>query len=47
MTLVIITQKDFLAMLARNPDTSICLLEGLARTVRPAGSFARRVAFRT
>ena len=34
MTLVMIAQADFLAMLARNPDISICLLEGLARAVR-------------
>jgi CRP/FNR family cyclic AMP-dependent transcriptional regulator len=34
MTLVIITQKGFLAMLAKDPEIIICLLEGLARTVR-------------
>jgi CRP-like cAMP-binding protein len=34
MTLVIITQKDFLAMLAKDPEITVCLLEGMARTVR-------------
>ena len=34
MTLVVITQKQFFAMLTRDPDISICLLEGLARAVR-------------
>jgi CRP/FNR family transcriptional regulator, cyclic AMP receptor protein len=34
MTLVMIAQADFLAMLAKNPDISICLLEGMARAVR-------------
>jgi CRP/FNR family transcriptional regulator, cyclic AMP receptor protein len=34
MTLVLITQKQFFAMLAKDPDVSICLLEGLARAVR-------------
>jgi CRP-like cAMP-binding protein len=34
MTLVIITQKDFLAMLTKDPEITICLLEGMARTVR-------------
>ncbi len=34
MTLVIITQKDFLAMLSKDPEITICLLEGMARTVR-------------
>lgn len=34
MTLVIITQKGFLAMLAKDPEITICLLEGMARTVR-------------
>jgi CRP-like cAMP-binding protein len=34
MTLVMITQRDFLAMLAKNPDISISLLEGMARSVR-------------
>ena len=34
MTLVIITQKDFLAMLGKDPEITVCLLEGMARTVR-------------
>ncbi len=34
MTLVIILQKDFLAMMAKDPEISMCLLEGMARTVR-------------
>ncbi len=34
MTLVIITQKDFLAMLGKDPEITISLLEGMARTVR-------------
>ena len=34
MTLVIITQKDFLAMLRKDPEITVCLLEGMARTVR-------------
>jgi CRP/FNR family cyclic AMP-dependent transcriptional regulator len=34
MTLVIITQKDFLALLAKDPEITMCLLEGMARTVR-------------
>ncbi len=34
MTLVIITQKDFLAMLSKDPEITVCLLEGMARTVR-------------
>lgn len=34
MTLVIITQKDFLAMLAKDPSITLSLLEGMARTVR-------------
>jgi CRP/FNR family cyclic AMP-dependent transcriptional regulator len=34
MTLVIITQKDFLALLAKDPEITVCLLEGMARTVR-------------
>jgi CRP-like cAMP-binding protein len=34
MTLVIITQKDFLAMLAKDPEITVCLLEGMARIVR-------------
>jgi len=34
MTLVIITQKDFLAMLNKDPEITVCLLEGMARTVR-------------
>ena len=34
MTLVIITQKDFLAMLAKDPEITVVLLEGMARTVR-------------
>jgi CRP/FNR family transcriptional regulator, cyclic AMP receptor protein len=34
MTLVIITQKGFLALLAKDPEITICLLEGMARTVR-------------
>lgn len=34
MTLVVITQKQFYAMLSKDPDISICLLEGLARAVR-------------
>ncbi len=34
MTLVIIMQKDFLAMLAKDPEIMVCLLEGMARTVR-------------
>ena len=34
MTLVVITQKQFFAMLAKDPEVSICLLEGLARAVR-------------
>lgn len=34
MTLVIITQRGFLAMLAKDPEITICLLEGMARTVR-------------
>jgi CRP-like cAMP-binding protein len=34
MTLMMITQRDFLNMLAKNPDISVSLLEGLARAVR-------------
>lgn len=34
MTLVMITQKHLLAMLAKDPSIAICLLEGLARAVR-------------
>jgi CRP/FNR family transcriptional regulator, cyclic AMP receptor protein len=34
MTLVIIRQKDFLGMLAKDAEITICLLEGMARTVR-------------
>lgn len=34
MTLVIIMQKGFLALLAKDPEITICLLEGMARTVR-------------
>jgi CRP/FNR family cyclic AMP-dependent transcriptional regulator len=34
MTLVIITQKDFSAMLAKDPEITMCLLQGMARTVR-------------
>ena len=34
MTLVVISQKQFFAMLAKDPEVSICLLEGLARAVR-------------
>jgi cAMP-dependent protein kinase regulator len=34
MTLVIITQKDFSAMLSKDPEITICMLEGMARTVR-------------
>jgi CRP-like cAMP-binding protein len=34
MTLVIIVQKDFLALLAKDPEITVCLLEGMARTVR-------------
>ncbi len=34
MTLVVITQKQFFAMLAKDPEVSICLLESLARAVR-------------
>jgi CRP-like cAMP-binding protein len=34
MTLVAVTQRDFLVMLAHNPDISVRLLEGMARTVR-------------
>ncbi len=34
MTLVVITQKQFFAMLAKDPEVSICILEGLARAVR-------------
>ena len=34
MTLVIITQKDFLGLLAKDPEITLCLLEGMARTVR-------------
>ena len=34
MTLVIITQKDFLALLVKDPEITLCLLEGMARTVR-------------
>ena len=34
MTLVIITQKDFLSMLAKDSEITMCLLAGLARTVR-------------
>ncbi len=34
MTLVIIAQKAFLAMLAKDPEITMCLLEGMARTVR-------------
>lgn len=34
MTLVIITHRDFLAMLIKDPAITICLLEGMARTVR-------------
>ena len=34
MTLVIITQKDFLGLLAKDPEITLVLLEGMARTVR-------------
>ena len=34
MTLVIITQRDFLGMLAKDPAITLALLEGMARTVR-------------
>ena len=34
MTLVLITQKDFLSLLAKDPEITMCLLEGMARTVR-------------
>ena len=34
MTLVIIRQKDFLGMLSKDPEITICLLEGMARSVR-------------
>lgn len=34
MTLVIIMQKDFLGLLAKDPEITLCLLEGMARTVR-------------
>lgn len=34
MTLVIITQKGFLGLLTANPEITICLLGGMARTVR-------------
>ncbi|MGZ5213414.1 MAG: cyclic nucleotide-binding domain-containing protein [Actinomycetota bacterium] len=34
MTLVIITQKGFLATLTKEPEITICLLEVMARTVR-------------
>lgn len=34
MTLVIVTQKDFMAMLAKDPEITRCLLEGMARSVR-------------
>jgi CRP-like cAMP-binding protein len=34
MTLVIITQKDFLGLLVKDPEITLCLLEGMARTVR-------------
>ncbi|MEO8423183.1 MAG: cyclic nucleotide-binding domain-containing protein [Actinomycetota bacterium] len=34
MTLVIIRQKGFLALLAKDPEITMCLLEGMARTVR-------------
>ncbi len=34
MTLVIITQKGFLGLLTKDPEITICLLEGMARTVR-------------
>ena len=33
-TLVIIRQKDFLGMLSKDPEITICLLEGMARSVR-------------
>ena len=34
MTLVMVEQRDFLGMLAEQPDISIALLEGMARAVR-------------
>jgi CRP/FNR family cyclic AMP-dependent transcriptional regulator len=34
MTLVLITQKDFLSLLTKDPEITMCLLEGMARTVR-------------
>jgi CRP-like cAMP-binding protein len=34
MTLVIIRQKDFIAMLTKDPEITLCLLEGMARLVR-------------
>ena len=34
MTLVLITQKQFFAMLAKDPEVSLCLMAGLARAVR-------------
>jgi CRP/FNR family transcriptional regulator, cyclic AMP receptor protein len=34
MTLVIIMQKDFLNMLSKDPEITLALLEGMARTVR-------------
>jgi len=34
MTLVIITQKDFLGLLAKDSEITLSLLEGMARTVR-------------
>jgi CRP/FNR family transcriptional regulator, cyclic AMP receptor protein len=34
MTLVIVLQRHFLAMLTKDPEITLCLLEGMARTVR-------------
>ena len=34
MTLVLITQKQFFAMLAKDSEVSLCLMAGLARAVR-------------
>ena len=34
MTLLEVTQKHFLAMLAKDPEVTLALLEGLARSVR-------------
>ena len=47
MTLVIITQKDFLAMLAKDPEITVCPAGRHGSNRPPARPLPRRVASRT